>query len=237
LIRCSQNNAILAPVVITAIALLVASAAEARAQTTPAKPSRQFVTFSVDFVHSLPLDFGAHPVADLVGRSISDGHYKGVDYQSKDGQTTVNVLEYARNTRGIGVTVYPFGLSVGPTLGIRGSIEALPVTRLAIHGPSLVGSSYVLDGARAYDVSALLYVSDRAPGWGLGSHAFLGGGIGKIHSTLGNGQRYFAEGGGGINVGPVGVQLSVKFAHNALDLPVPHTFITIPVTVRATLGF
>lgn len=192
---------------------------------------------SVDFVHSLPLDFGTHPVADLVGRPISDGHYAGSDYQSKDGLTTVNVLEYARNTRGIGATLFPLGMSVGATLGLRGSIEGMPVTRLEIHGPSLIGSRYVLEDARAYDVSALLYVSDRAQGWGLGSHAFLGGGIGTIRSSLGDGRRYFFEGGGGLNVGPFGVQLAVKFAHNELTAPVTHSFVTIPVTVRGTVSF
>ncbi len=237
MIHCSRNSTRAAGILVSSIAMLLAFAAGVCAQTNPPKPARQFVTISIDFVHTLPLDFGKHPVEDLVGRPISDGRYQGADYVSKDQLTTVNVLEFARNTRGIGLTVFPLGLSVGPTLGVRGSIEGLPVTRIEFHGPSAVGSSYVLDDARAYDLSAQLYVSDRAPGWGLGSHAFLGGGIGTIHSSLSNGKRYFAEGGGGINVGPLGVQLSVKIAQNRLDAPLPHSFMTVPVTVRATLGF
>ena len=80
-------------------------------------------------------------------------------------------------------------------------------------------------------------MADHAPGWGLGSHAFLGGGIGRIKSDARNGDRYFAEGGGGVSSGPIGVELSVKFAWNLFDDPVAHHFLTIPVTVRGTLSF
>ena len=37
--------------------------------------------------------------------------------------------------------------------------------------------------------------------------------------------------------GPFGVELSVKFAWNRLDEPVPHKFLTIPVSVRGTVSF
>ena len=73
-------------------------------------------------------------------------------------------------------------------------------------------SSYALTNARAYDVGAGIYVSDRSGGWGLGSRAFVLAGIGRISSDLGDGRRYFAEGGGGLTSGPLGVDLSVKFA-------------------------
>ena len=44
------------------------------------------------------------------------------------------------------------------------------------------------------------------------------GGIGKVSTEqLGDGGRYFAEGGGGLSVGPFGVELGVKFAWNMLD--------------------
>ena len=61
-----------------------------------------------------------------------------------------------------------------------------------------------------------MYVADRSPGWGLGSHAFVVGGVGTDQERLSDGDRYFAEGGGGLSSGPFGVELSVKFAWNHL---------------------
>ena len=80
-----------------------------------------------------------------------------------------------------------------------------------------------------------IYVAGRSPGWGIGSHAFVAGGVGRIRSDLGGGSRYFAEGGGGVTSGPIGVELSVKFAWNRLSEPVEHKFMTVPVSLRATL--
>ncbi len=68
-------------------------------------------------------------------------------------------------------------------------------------------------------------------------HAFVAGGAGRIRSDLGDGSRYFAEGGGGLNSGPFGVQLAVKFAWNRLDDPIEHRFFTVPVTIRAMVSF
>jgi hypothetical protein len=80
-------------------------------------------------------------------------------------------------------------------------------------------------------------VSDRSAGWGLGSHAFVMGGVGRIRSDQRDGDRYFAEGGGGLSSGPIGVELSVKFAWNHFTEPVKHQFMTVPITVRGTLTF
>jgi hypothetical protein len=80
-------------------------------------------------------------------------------------------------------------------------------------------------------------MGDRAPGWGLGSHAFIAGGAGVIRSTLGDGQRLFAEAGGGLSVGPIGVQLAIKFALNRLDEPVEHSFFTVPIALRTSVSF
>jgi hypothetical protein len=63
------------------------------------------------------------------------------------------------------------------------------------------------------------------------------GGAGRIRSDLSDGRRYFAEAGGGVNSGPLGVELSVKFAWNRLTAPVEHRFFTVPVTLRGTLSF
>ena len=80
-------------------------------------------------------------------------------------------------------------------------------------------------------------MSDRSPGWGLGSHAFILGGFGRALTDQQNGQRYFAEGGGGVSTGPIGVDISVKVATNRFSVPVAHSFLTIPVSVRGTLSF
>jgi hypothetical protein len=158
------------------------------------------------------------------------------DYETRDGATRVDVLEFKRRSNGAGITVYPLGLGAGAALGIRGSFEDLPVIRLAFDGPDAL-DSYILTNARAYDVGAGLFVADRSAGWGLGSHAFVAGGIGRIRSDLGDGRRYFAEGGGGLSSGPLGVQLSVKFAWNRLSEPVEHRFPTVPIALRGTVSF
>jgi hypothetical protein len=40
-----------------------------------------------------------------------------------------------------------------------------------------------------------------------------------------------------MNSGPIGVELSIKFAVNQLDDPVTHRFVTIPIALRATVSF
>src|SRR4029079_7650541 len=148
----------------------------------------------------------------------------------------IDVLEFSREGHGASIAVYPLGLSVGPTLGLRFSRSDLPTIRVAFAGTG-APQNYTLEAARAYDFGASLYVADHSSGWGLGSHAFVGGGVGRITSELSNGNRDFAEGGGGINSGPLGVELAVKFAWNHLNEPVDHRFFTVPITVRATLSF
>ena len=138
--------------------------------------------------------------------------------------------------RAASVAIYPFGLSDGTTLGIRGSIEELPVVRINFDGVD-APPNYELTGGRAYDVGAGLYVADRSSGWGLGSQAFILGGIGRIKTDQGDGRRVFAEGGGGLSVGPFGVQLAVKFAWDTLNEPIEHRFLTIPITLRGTVSF
>ena len=110
----------------------------------------------------------------------------------------------------------------GPTLGVRGSIETLPDIRFAFDGPGAL-DSYAFTNALAYDVGAGLYVADTSPGWGLGAYAFVVGGIGRITSDLGDGSRNFAEGGGGVQTGPFGFEISAKFGWNRMSDPVEHT--------------
>ena len=222
---------------IAAFLVVFLCASSALAQSDPArKPRRHFVTISTDWLNTQPLHFLEHPIQDLVGRDVATAQFESYDYRTRDEAILIDVLEFNGRGRGKSITVYPLGLSVGPALALRGSIEDLPRIRLAFTGNG-APAPYELDGARAYDVAVALYVADRSPGWGLGSHAFFGGGAGRISSVLSDGNRYFGEGGGGLSSGPLGVELSIKFALNRLTGPVAHSFITVPVTVRGTLTF
>lgn len=216
---------------------LLAFAVPAAAQTySTEKPRRQFVTISVDWMNTEPLHFASHPLEDLVGREIAASQGQEHDYHTRDEQILIDVVEFRKCNRAVGVSFYPLGLSSGATLGIRGSIEQLPTIRVAFSGADAPGD-YAFVDARAYDIGAGLYIADRSAGWGLGSQAFVGGGVGRIKAEGRDGSRMFAEGGGGLTVGPFGVQLAVKFAWNKLTEPVEHRFLTVPITLRGTLSF
>jgi hypothetical protein len=205
-------------------------------QYEPEKARRHFVTVSYDFLYSQPLHFAEHPLEDLLGRDVASAQGEAFDYQTRDGATTVDVVEFGRRTRGATVSLYPLGMSSGATLLLRGSYEQLPDISIAFTGPAPV-ALYELADAKSLDGAVGVVVADRSPGWGLGSHAFVAGGIGRITSSLGDGRRYFAEAGGGMGVGPLGVELGVKFAWNTLSEPVDHRFLTVPITLRGTLTF
>jgi hypothetical protein len=222
---------------IVSIVVAFFCATSAFAQTySVRKPRRHFVTISTDWLNTQPLHFLEHPLEDLVGRDVASAQFEDYEYRTRDEAIQIDVLEFKRRGRGKSLTVYPFGLSVGPTLALRASTEDLPTIRVAFSGTG-APPNYSLTGGRAYDFGAAVYVADRSPGWGLGSHAFVGGGAGRITSELSNGDRYFAEGGGGLSSGPLGVELSVKMAWNHFDEPVDHHFLTIPVTLRGTISF
>lgn len=215
---------------------LLAWAAPASAQDYAQKPRRQFVTISVDWLNTEPLHFASHPLEDLVAREVADAQGAQHDYQTRDEQILIDVQEFRKRNRAMSVAVYPLGLSAGITLGIRGSVEQMPTIRVAFDG-SEAPADYAFTGARAYDVGAGLYVADRSAGWGLGSQAFVIGGVGRIRADGREGSRMFAEGGGGLTVGPLGVQLAVKFAWNKVEEPVEHRFLTVPITLRGTVSF
>lgn len=228
---CGAVTFLLASIILSSLA------APASAQEySERKPRRQFVTVSVDWLNTQPLHFDSHPLSDLVGREVAIAQNVDYDYHTRDEQIRIDVLEYRKRNRAMSVAVYPLGLSAGTTLGIRGSIEEMPVIRVAFEGPD-APADYALSGARAYDVGAGIYVADRSPGWGLGSQAFIVAGLGRIKAEGREGSRVFAEGGGGLSVGPFGVQLAAKFAWNKLADPVEHRFLTIPITLRGTLSF
>ena len=201
-----------------------------------ASPRRHFVTISYDWHHTQPLHFARHPLEDLLGTDVASSQSGIYEYHTRDESTFVDVVEFSRRQPGATVTIYPFGMATGATLAVRGSIERLPVIRLAFAG-SAPFASYALTNGRALDASAGVYIADRSPGWGLGSHAFLLGGIGKLTSDLSDGRRYFAEAGGGVSVGPFGADLVIKFARNRLRDPLEHGFWTVPISVRGTLTF
>ena len=215
---------------------LLACAAPASAQDYARKPRRQFVTISLDWLNTEPLHFASHPLEDLVARDVADAQGTAHDYRTRDEQILIDVQEFRKRNRAVSVAIYPLGLSAGITLGIRGSIEQMPTIRVAFEG-SEAPADYAFTGARAYDVGAGLYVADRSAGWGLGSQAFVIGGVGRIKADGREGSRMFAEGGGGLSVGPLGVQLAVKFAWNKVEEPVEHRFFTVPITLRGTVSF
>lgn len=216
---------------------LAASAAPVSAQTYAVqKARRHFITVSYDALFTQALHFAEHPLEDLAGTGVAAAQFEAYDYRTRDGAVLIDVVEFRKRGRGAGVTLYPLGLSVGAALAIRGTVEDLPVLRIDFDGPG-APPDYALSGARAYDISAAIYVADRSAGWGLGSHAFVGGGVGRIRSDTRDGERVFGEAGGGLSSGPLGVELSVKFAMNRFTDPVDHRFLTVPVILRGTLTF
>ena len=221
---------------LTVVLLLVGAAPCAAQNYSVQKPRRQFVTVSLDWMNTEPLHFASHPLEDLVGRDVASAQGQTYEYHTRDEAIRIDVQEFRKRNRGLSLAVYPLGLSSGTTIGLRGTVEEVPTIRINFEGVG-APANYVLTGARAFDIGAGLYVADRSAGWGLGSQAFVVGGIGRIKADGRDGTRVFAEGGGGLNVGPLGLQLAVKFAWNSFTEPVAHRFLTIPVTLRGTVSF
>jgi hypothetical protein len=224
----------------TASALWLAAALSApppQAQTyQEPKARRHFISVSYERQFVQPYGFAKHPLEKLLGQQVNEVHLESFQYRTQDNQILVNVLEFGKRASAIGATVYPFGSSVGATLAIRGSIESLPDIRVSFTGPA-PSPTYVLTNGRAMDVGVGIDMSDRAPGWGLGAHAFVLGGIGRARTDQLDGRRYFVEGGGGVTSGPIGVDIAFKYSINRFTLPVEHSVHMIPISVRGTLTF
>jgi hypothetical protein len=201
-----------------------------------AKARRHFISLTFDRQFIQPYAFATHPLAELLGQPVDEVHLETFQYRTRDQGTLVNVIEYGKRASGVGATVYPFGSSVGATLAIRGSIESLPPIRIAFAGPA-PSPTYELTNGRAVDLGIGIEMSDRSAGWGLGSHAFVLGGIGRAQTDQLNGTRYFGEGGGGVMFGPFGIDISAKYAVNRFTEPVAHSVHMIPISVRGTLTF
>lgn len=219
--------------------LLFASATPALAQRIrlDEPPRRQFVTISIDVQQHQPLHFKQYPLEQLVGQPLSEVQdpLDPINYRASDG-TSVDVLEYRKRTKAIGITVYPFGAGNGAALALRATRETLPVIRFDIARGGVFERYQLADGV-ATDFGIGVIVNDRPRGWGLGAHSFVIGGYGLVSGERGDGKRYFAEAGGGVSVGPVGVDVGVKVAYNRLEDPRPHTFYTVPISVKGTVSF
>jgi hypothetical protein len=224
----------------SALWLVAALAAPAAAQTPSsygqANARRHFISLTFERQFVQPYAFAKHPLEELLGQPVDEVHLESFQYRTRDQQTRVSVLEYGKRGTAIGATVYPFGSSSGATLAIRGSIETLPDIRVAFDGPA-PAPAYVLTNGRATDIGAGIDMSDRAPGWGIGAHAFVLGGIGRAHTDQIDGRRYFLEGGGGVTTGPLGFDVAFKYAVNQFTVPVNHSVHMIPISVRGTLSF
>lgn len=236
-VRYAEANMMQARLYVLPAVLVIAAASAAAGQTSsPDKPRRQFLTIGYSWIRTEPLHFGEHPLQDLVGREVASAQFEAFEYRTRDESILIDVLEFTKRGRGVTATLYPLGASVGPALAVRGSIEQLPTIRVLFQGDG-APAPYVLTDGRAYDIGAGVYMADRSRGWGLGSHAFVVAGVGRLDTSLGGGRRQFAEGGGGLDIGPFGVELAVKFAWNRLSEPVEHRFFTIPISLRGTVSF
>jgi hypothetical protein len=180
--------------------------------------------------------FDKHPLRDLLGQQVNEVHLQPYQYITKDNQTQITVNEFGRRATAVGVIVYPLGSSEGPTLAVKGSVESIPNVRLSFSGPA-PSPTYELTGGRALDVGAGIDMSDRSPGWGLGTHAYVIGGLGRATTDQMNGRRYFVEGGGGVTFGALGVDVAFKYVTSMFSLPVENSVRMIPISVRATLTF
>jgi hypothetical protein len=201
----------------------------------PVEPRKQWVTFTLDWAYSHPLHFKERPLEELTGVELGERQAEP-EFGSGDGRTTVDIFELNRRIHGWSVAGYPLGAGNGPSLMVRYSYETLPVTRFEIRSPA--GSElYLLTDGTAKDFSVGVIVSDRQRGWGLGAHSFFLAGFGKLNGERGSGDRYLAEAGAGINVGPLGFQFAVKIAYNKLSDPRAHSFYTVPISLRGTVSF
>jgi len=224
---------------LAALGVACAIAVPAAAQTQvyqPKKARKHFISITFDQLYVQPYSFAKHPLEELLGQRVTEVHLQDYQYETQDRQTRATVLEYGKRGTGIGATVYPFGSSDGATLALRASVESVPDIRVAFSGPAPM-PAYNLTGGRATDFGVGLEMADRSPGWGIGAHAFLIGGVGRLRTDQMDGSRYFGEGGGGIMFGPFGVDLSVKFIVNRFDTPVSHSVHMVPVCLRGSLTF
>lgn len=218
------------------VAASLAAAPSVSRPYQPPKARRHFITLYAEQQFVQATGFAKHPLQDLLGQEVNEVHLQSYQYLTKDNQTQVTVDEFGRRATAIGATVYPFGSSSGPTLAVRGSLETIPDIHLSFTGPA-PAPTYDLTGGHAIDVGAGIEMSDRSAGWGIGTHAFFIGGVGRAMTDQRDGRRYFAEGGGGVMFGPFGVDVAFRYLVETFPLPIDHSIRTIPIILRGTVSF
>jgi len=216
-------------------ASLAAPAPQARPYQ-PQKARRHFITLYAERQFVQGTGFDKHPLEELLGQEVNEVHLQSFQYRTKDDLTLITVNDFGRRATAVGATIYPFGSSQGATLAIRGSLESIPDVRVSFSGPA-PSPTYELTGGHALDVGVGIDMSDRAPGWSLGTHAYVIGGAGRAITDQRHGTRYFIEGGGGLTFGALGFDIAFKYLTNDFTLPVNHSVRMIPISLRATLGF
>jgi hypothetical protein len=123
------------------------------------------------------------------------------------------------------------------TLVLHLKLETLPRIQFVMNHPD-GQQSYLLEDGEARDFGLGFISCRRNPGWtGLGGCAFIIAGTGWLEGSLGDGRRYFAEGGGRVNFGPLGAELFFRIAQHRLSSPEPHNLLTVPLGLRASLTF
>ena len=178
--------------------------------------------------HTQPLHFLERiPLEDLVGGPVAAAQFKAYDYRDArradpDRRRWSSPARPRRRHHRVSVRAER-RTDAGAARRRRGSADI----RIAFAGTG-APQNYQLAGARAYDVGAAIVVADHSPGWGLGSHAFVGGGRGRIRSDTQRRRPLFRRRRRRRQSGPFGVELSVKFAWNHLSDPVDHHFLTVP---------
>jgi len=78
-----------------------------------AKPRRQFVTVTLDWLNTQPLHFLEHPLQDLVGTDAAAAQFKAYDYETRTASRTST---YSSSVSGGVEAVSPSILSVS---GVR----------------------------------------------------------------------------------------------------------------------
>lgn len=202
------------------------------------KPRKQFITFYIQRSQISPLHFKELTLDKLAGTELPFNYESGPDrYRSEDGSITVTGTRFSGNTKGVGVMLYPFGVSNNTTLVVKAGYETLPDIRFRLNFPDKQ-ESYELINGRSRDFGLGVTSGGRNQGWwGMGARSFLIIGKGWITEQHGNGSRYFVEAGGGISFGVIGVDIVFGVNENRILKPRPYKFYTVPMGLRATLSF
>ena len=217
--------------------MLCAGSSLASAQTYEvSKPRKHFITFSYDWIYTEPLHFAEHPLSDLLGREVGAVQREAYEYRTRDEATLIDVIEFSRRQIGLGASIFPLGMSTGPTLMLRGNIVPLPRIQIEFHGPAPFPRYALLDG-RAFDGAIGLMMADRSPGWGLGSHAFVAGASASSRPTSATAAASSQK----VAAGSMSVRSASSSGSSSRGTSCrirwSTRFLTIPITIRGTLTF